>query len=108
MRLEEIQVARKGERVYFNYGGGKGGYLSGSGRGDALFAFRDTKEKRYYLLCENLSLPYCGLEVFDFGDPDPVFDVFLQESHVEETLGKKGLDYAPRTIVRKLLEGWEG
>lgn len=103
MRLEEVRVQRKGpDRVFFN--AGTPDYHTGSGRGDTLFAFRDEKEKRYYLLSENLGLPYCGLEVFDFGDPDPVHEVFLQEHQVEETLGKKGLDYAPRTIVRKLLE----
>ena len=109
MRLEEVHVERDhhdNSRIYFNYSSKH--YNTGTGRCDTLYAFQDTKEKRYYLLSENLSLPYCGLEVFAWGDPDPVLEVFLQESAVEEALGKKGLDYMPRTIIRKLVEGWEG
>jgi len=109
MRLEEINVLRDNRdnsKCRFNYGNKH--YNTGTGRGDTLYAFQDVKGKRYYLLSEWTSLPACGLEVFNFGDPDPVFEVFLQESAVEEALGKKGLDYMPRTIIRKLLEGWEG
>lgn len=106
MKLEEARVNRhRGGFVYFN--GSAFDYNSGCGVVDDLFAFRDEKEKRYYLLAENLSLPTCSVEVFEFGEPDPVTTVFLQEHQVEEALGKKGLAYAPRNIIRKLLEGRE-
>jgi len=106
MKLAEVQVNRNfGRLVYFN--GSAFNYKSSYGAIDVLFAFCDEKERRYYLLAENLCLPTCSVEVFEFGEPAPVTTVFLQEHQVEEVLGKKGLDYAPRTIIRKLLEGRE-
>lgn len=106
MKLQEARVDRyRGGFVYFN--GGTFNYKTCCGSVDTLFAFCDEKEKRYYLLAENLRLPTCSVEVFKFGEPCPVTTVFLQENQVEEALGKQGLDYAPRTIIRKLLKGRE-
>lgn len=106
MKLQEARVDRyRGGFVYFN--GSAINYNSGCGSVDALFAFCDEKERRYYLFAENPSLSTCSVEVFKFGEPTPVTTVFLQEHQVEEALGKQGLDYAPRTIIRKLLKGRE-
>lgn len=83
---------------------------TGHGSDDDICAYRDGT--LIYVLVRNLRMPYVGLSVYDLQDkrerPDGLVpqcgDVFLQVDHEQESiLGKKWEDYAPTTLVRKLL-----
>ena len=70
-----------------------------SGYMDDLYAYRESDET--YILSINDGLCYIGLDAFR-GD-ERLGDVFLECHQVEEFVGKKGLDLAPHTIIRRLL-----
>ena len=44
---------------------------------------------------------YISLEIFK-GD-EQTGDIFIDSHQVEETVGKRGLDLAPHTIIRRLM-----
>jgi hypothetical protein len=61
-------------------------YTIDSGRDDNISVFRDGD--MFYVLSINRHLPYVGIQVFDLKCDGDVFNSFLQEDQVEDTLGK--------------------
>ena len=85
-----------------------------AGDSDSVYAWRDGKE--IIVLSMNERLGYVGIETFTvegttFSDYSPgryeanhVDDHFLQsDEEVRETLGPRGLELSPSTIVRRLM-----
>ncbi len=85
-----------------------------AGGSDSVYAWRDGKEVT--VLSMNERLGYVGIETFTlegatFSDFSPgryeakhVDELFLQsDEEVRETLGPRGLELSPATIVRRLL-----
>jgi len=70
----------------------------GAGYSDDISVYREDDET--FVLSQNHSLGYVGLEVFT--GADKTGDIFLEEHHVKETLGRD--DLAPFTIIRRLRE----
>lgn len=86
---------------------------SGHGSTDDVYLFRENDA--LYLLSLNTRYGYCGLTAYDKDDAlettaqgKPVEEtdsIFLQDdSEIEETLGRKGLDLSPMTIAKRLAE----
>jgi hypothetical protein len=93
---------------------------SGHGSGDDIHVFKE--DGRILVLTINHGLGYVGLSEYNLGDkPSPKFNrsgdddpyysieedgnVFLDKDYeIEETLGPKGLDLAPMTIAKRLIE----
>ena len=71
----------------------------GSGYSDDIHAYREADET--YILSTHSGLGYIGLDAFKGNER--IGEVFIDSHQVEETVGKRGLDLAPHTIIRRLL-----
>ena len=104
VRKESLAAMRKAQGFYpaleiqFRDRSGIHTHTLSAGYDDDLFVYRESGET--YVLSLNTRLGYVGLQCFD-GSTE-VESLFLQEGQVEETIGR--LEYAPWTIIRRLLE----
>lgn len=77
----------------------------GAGLDDDLHYFRPKGGREIVVYTENPSLPYGGVQVFDYDTGDCLYDVFYQESAFEEAVGTTKV---PVNRAKALLAGWEG
>jgi len=73
----------------------------GAGGRDQVDVYQD--HDRIAIVAVNTGLPYAGLELFTL-EGEAAGDVFVQEGEAYESIGPKGVDYAPATIARRLGE----
>jgi hypothetical protein len=70
----------------------------GAGRSDDITVYREHGVT--YVLTQNQSLGYIGLEAFE--SETQTADIFLEHHQIKETIGRENL--APFTIIRRLKE----
>ena len=75
----------------------------GAGRSDSIYVHRDGDQT--YVLSMNTPLGYVGLQAWREDSFDDIV-VLQDESDIEETLGKDGLDKSPIWIT-KVLSQWD-
>ena len=75
----------------------------GAGYSDDIYAYREAGET--FILSQHFGLGYISLEIFK-GD-EQTGDVFIDSHQVDDAIGKKGLDLAPYTIIRRLMPYFE-
>lgn len=93
-------------------------YTLETGHGDGDDEYYWQEGRHVYALAVGHGIGYCGLSCFELGetpnefvpkpnrfDADKVGEVFLQVDHeIESALGTRGIDLAPATIRRRLME----
>jgi hypothetical protein len=73
-----------------------------AGRADDLHVFREGNET--FVLSLNHRLDYAGLQIFDT-DGDEIGNIFASVDYeIKEMIGRRGLDYDPMTIAKRLAE----